>query len=544
MKVDINQDMLTEEQAQWLKEIFVSFSDNLISSNIFTPSLLNQNLRNLNNNAQIPTYDNLTKALNNAVESGELLQAYQEWMEFAEITFKRLLEYYANILSFDLSYTCVNVKKKDEYKSARYQKDKRIVENFLTNFNYKEEFYKVVHQMMRTETAFYWFRNNEDINDPKYTLQLMPQNYCMITGAWEKGLLYDFDMNYFLRPGVNINGYDPAFKEFMRKIYEDGNTIANYKPDNPFNKRSGTFAYWTQTSPLYFHNTLPSGAWVFKWDMSNFNNVPFLSSLMRDAIMNIPTRKLQYDKDALGAYAYLIGEIGMLKSNEPNATAFDPIRLGTLLQIVKQAIGKHIVVGAMPSNENKWYQFKDENTSMAETQIKTTLASGAGASRILYASDKMSQEEIRNAILTDYNLMKKIYTQFNNFLEFYVNNLTKQYKFKFAFDGSNYGFEREWRKDGIMKMAQTGIVLNDTAFASAFGYDPVMFSYMLKETSAEGSWLENRSTLQSIFTTGNVGSGHTNSNVDGTEYIHTGRPGRPPKANVSSDSREYDTSGE
>ena len=176
MKVDINQDMLTEEQAQWLKEIFVSFSDNLISSNIFTPSLLNQNLRNLNNNAQIPTYDNLTKALNNAVESGELLQAYQEWTEFAEITFKRLLEYYANILSFDLSYTCVNVKKKDEYKSARYQKDKRIVENFLTNFNYKEEFYKVVHQMMRTETAFYWFRNNEDINDPKDTLLLMPQN--------------------------------------------------------------------------------------------------------------------------------------------------------------------------------------------------------------------------------------------------------------------------------------------------------------------------------------------------------------------------------
>ena len=74
MKVDINQDMLTEEQAQWLKEIFVSFSDNLISSNIFTPSLLNQNLRNLNNNAQIPTYDNLTKALNNAVESGELTE--------------------------------------------------------------------------------------------------------------------------------------------------------------------------------------------------------------------------------------------------------------------------------------------------------------------------------------------------------------------------------------------------------------------------------------------------------------------------------------
>jgi hypothetical protein len=307
------------------------------------------------------------------------------------------------------------------------------------------------------------------------------------------------------------------------------------------------------------HNGLPSGAWVFKLDDSTFNDVPMLSSVMRDAIMNIPTRKLQYDKDALGAYAYLIGEIKMLKSNEPNATAFDPVRLGTLLQIVKQAIGKHIVVGAMPAEENEWYQFKDENTTMAETQIKTTLASGAGASRILYSSDKMSQEEIRNAILADYNVMKKVYAQFNNFLDFYINQLTKHYKFKFMFDGSTFGFEREWRKEGIMKLAQTGIVLNETAFASAFGYDPVMFGHMLMETSAEDSWMQNLSSLQSIFTTSNVGNvggvvnggsneqqqggNASNYNREGTSYIHTGRPGRPRKADVSSDSREYDTSG-
>jgi hypothetical protein len=413
--------------------------------------------------------------------------------------------------------------------------------------------------MMRSETAFYWLRNNNDLSKPSYTLQLMPQEYCLITGAWEKGYLYDFNMNYFLQPGIDINGYDEAFKEFMRTMYGGGDsTFHDYKPSNKFDRRTGTFAYWTQTSPIYMHNGLPSGAWVFKLDDSTFNDVPMLSSVMRDAIMNIPTRKLQYDKDALGAYAYLIGEIKMLKSNEPNATAFDPVRLGTLLQIVKQAIGKHIVVGAMPAEENEWYQFKDENTTMAETQIKTTLASGAGASRILYSSDKMSQEEIRNAILADYNVMKKVYAQFNNFLDFYVNQLTKHYKFKFMFDGSTFGFEREWRKDGVMKLAQTGIVLNETAFASAFGYDPVMFGHMLMETSAEDSWMQNLSSLQSIFTTSNVGNvsgavnggsneqqqggNASNYNREGTSYIHTGRPGRPRKADVSSDSREYDTS--
>ena len=308
-------EVLSEEQVKWLQEVAVAFSETTLNhSNIFTPSLLNQNLINLNNNPETPNYDKLVKALEDAKSNGEKLRGFQEWMELAEITFKRLLEYYANILSFDLSYTCINVKDKKEFGTAKYKKDKQKVEDFLTHFNYKKEFLKTVRQMMRTETAFYWLRNNGDINNPEYTLQLMPQRYCLITGAWEKGFLYDFDMNYFLQPGVDINGYDPVFKEFMATMYKGGGVYKNYNPSNSFNKRNGMFAYWTQTSPIYMHNNLPSGAWVFKLDDSSFHDIPFLSSLMRDAILNIPVKKLQYDKDALGAYAYLIGEIKMLKS--------------------------------------------------------------------------------------------------------------------------------------------------------------------------------------------------------------------------------------
>lgn len=550
------QEHLTEEQAEWLLQFASAFNDGIMQiGNVYTPSLLNQNLKNLNNNPLVPDYDKLVKAISTAVTSADQIQGYQEWMELAEMTFKRALEYYSTILSFDLSYTCVNIGDKDKYKSKEYKRDKIIVEDFLCKFNYKEEFQKVVKQMMRTETAFMWFRNNGDRKNPQYTLQLMPQSYCLITGAWEKGLLYDFNMNYFLRPSTDIDGYDPAFKEYMKEIYnEDG--ITSYKPTNAFDDRTGAFAYWVQTSPIYMHNDLPSGAWAFKRDVSTFNSVPFLSAMMRDAILNIPVRKLQYDKNAMSAYAYLVGEIGMLKSNEPNATQFDPVRLGALLNVVKKAVGDKIAVGAMPANEVKWHQFVDQNETMADNQVKSTLASGVGASRILYASDKMSQEEIRNAILADYNIIKVVYEQFNNFLDFYVNKLTKKYKFKFMFDGSQYGFEREWRKDGIMRLAENGIVLNDTAFASAYGFHPVMFSKMLQETSADESWMKNLSNLQSIYTmpAGGVstsnnnptqkGGNRGNYNTEGANYIHTGRPGRPRKADTSSDARDYDDTNE
>lgn len=542
-----NKEYLTEEEAVWLREFFTALNDGVMGmGSIYTPALLNQNLKSLNNNPLVPDYDKLVKSLEKALKDSKSLKGYQEWMELAEMTFKRTLEYYSTMLSFDLSYTCMNVKDKKEYSTNRYKKDKIIVEDFLTNFNYKQEFQKVVKQMMRSETAFMWFRNNQNPERPRYTLQIMPQDYCMITGAWEKGQLYDFNMNYFLRTGVDIDGFDPVFKKMFAEMWESGKELEKYQPTNPFYDRNGAFANWVQTSPIYINDGLPSGAWVFKRDDSTFADVPYLSAMMRDAILNIPVRKLQYDKDAASAYAYLIGEIGMLKTNESNATQFDPKRLGTLLHIVKQAVGKHVAVGAMPANEVKWHQFTDSNETMVDNHIKSTMATGLGASRILYSSDKMSQEEIRNAILADYNVMKIVYEQFNNFLDFYVNSLTKKYKFKFIFDGSNYGFEREWRKDGIMRLAESGIVANETAFASAYGYHPVVFSKMLQETSADGSWISNLSNLQSIYTTSNKGNptGRGNYNTDDSEYIHTGRPGRPRKADSSSESSNYDNSNE
>ena len=55
-----SREMLSVEQAEWLKEVAVAFSNTLLNdgniSNIYTPSLLNQNLINLNNNPNTPTY--------------------------------------------------------------------------------------------------------------------------------------------------------------------------------------------------------------------------------------------------------------------------------------------------------------------------------------------------------------------------------------------------------------------------------------------------------------------------------------------------------
>ena len=62
-------------------------------------------------------------------------------------------------------------------------------------------------------------------------------------------------MMYFLKPGVSIDGFDPVFKKYYNKIFGSKDGVNNYNPTNPFPKRDGTYAMWTQTSPT-------DGAWA------------------------------------------------------------------------------------------------------------------------------------------------------------------------------------------------------------------------------------------------------------------------------------------
>lgn len=515
--------LLTEQQAWDLREFASALNGAMY--NVYTPNLMNQNLLNLNTNPETPDYDNIIQALMQGLDSAEKIAAYQNWMEFSDMIFKRTMEYYANILSFDLTITAKPKAANTEadYSSEYYKKDLKRVHDFLDTFDYQSEFKRVVRMALRNEVSYMWLRNNKNPKDPQYTLQTLPQDKCLLTGYWQHNIpLFDFDMNYFLQPGVDINEYDDFFKKQLNRMFNKASTL-DYVPTADFRNRDGTFAYTTQTTPLILEDGMVSGAWAFKLDNSNFNSMPLLGAMMKDTILSIPIQKLQYDKDAAAAHAYIVGEIGMLQKMEQNATKFDPTRLGALLNVVKKAVGKHVAVGAMPAENLKWFQYSDDNQTMYSEQLKTSAGVGSSASRVIYATDKMSQEEIRNAIITDSNIVAKMYPQFGYFLEFYINQLTTKYYFYFTFQGTTYPFEQQKRQDSLMKMAEDGIILNESAFASAFGYKPTDFHRMMEESATDKSWLKNLRQLQSM---------HTQS----------GKGGRPVQEDVNTQSREYDPS--
>lgn len=470
----------------------IDFSAGLMAvDNFYSPFLSNQLLTNLNNNPRLPRAESVKKALNDYKNSGEDLQGFVEFASSFDMIFKRTLYSYANALSFDLQITCKNAYTESDYQSDEYKKDRQTVDNFLTNFDYKKEFYNVLLNVLKRDTYFTWFRKTKTGNrgKMKFALQIMPQDYCMLTGYFEKGLLWSMNQLYWTLPGVDLDSYDPSLKRTYQRALE--NAELNYKPSAPLNERNGSYALWADVSPL-------DGAWCFKWATDNFANNPFLSPYVANILRSDEIGELQYNKDLIAASGILAGEIQLYdqarSGQKANQFSIDPKTLGAFMQKVKSGLNGVAKVAAVPLANIKYFQFEDKNPNSYTNELTTTAGIGTGISRVIYSSDKMSNAELEAALNEAYQTMKPMYAQFNNFLDFYVNQMTSKYKFKFEFVGSNYQFERDARFDKMMKMADKGLVLNSSAWASAVGMNPVTFDRMLAESKYTG-WIDKYSQM-------------------------------------------------
>ncbi len=507
-----NKESLSEQELDQVLQFAQGLYNGLNGGYFFTPFSQNQNLLALNNNGRKPTQEKLVKALESAPYDYGSLASYSEFMEIWDAIYAKTLRYFGGLLSFDLSYTCKNIKNPSEYNSKEYKDDIKRVHKFLDNFDYKIEFDKVVKQLLRTETCYTWFRDShEDLNssididsdegkirkNEKFSLQMMPQKNCMLTGYFNcSQLLYDFDINYFLKGDVDINLFAPALKKKFKESYTNEN--GEYIPSAQLNYRDGSFANWVQCSPN-------DGAYAFKFDLSNFRQVPPLMTLLKNCLNNDAIEEMQKNKDLISAYFIMAGEIETMQTDKSgqkaNQFAIAPQVLGQMMNLVTRGLkSNNILASAFPLKDIKGWQFTDSNPSMVEKQYTTTAAQGASASTMIYTTSKMSQSELENAIYADYCFMKPLYEQFNQFLNFYVNKKTVKYKFEFSFDGLNRPWDRKQRQETLRNFADKGIVLDATQWASAYGMKPQAFQRSLECAHNDSTFISNLTMMLNVNT--------------------------------------------
>lgn len=261
--------------------------------------------------------------------------------------------------------------------------------------------------------------------------------------------------------------------------------------------------------------------------MSNFNATPFLAPFLKNSLRNDEIEELQYNKDFASAFAILAGELRLFDNaksgTKADQFAIDPKTLGNFMGMVAKGLPKAVKAVAMPTENTDMYQYNDNNKDMYRNQLLTDAGVGSGVSRIIYSSDRMSNAELQYATEAQYQIMKPMYAQFNNFLEFYANKLTKKYKFKFIFDGCSYEFERQKRFDRLLKVADKGIVLNSSAYASVLGMRPQDFDRSFEE--GHYSDFTNKLTMLLNANTSKDGGGGR-PRLDDTEISDSGAASR------------------
>ena len=382
---DNEKEMLSEQELYDVLE-FARRAYNGNYSNVFTPDLINQRMKDVNLNPLASTQEKVTDALKDPKNNEENLIGYSEFFELTSMIYKRMLYYLSNLLSFSvIDLICVNAEY-DDYEKPAYKKDYEKVCDFLDKFNIKQEFSKVMRELLRTDAAFFIFRDDGN----KYILQELPQQYCKITGRWDYGLLFDFNMYWFLQPGVDISMYPDVFKKKFNEVMYDNN--GNYIPSAEIDHRNGTWVLWTQTSP-------EDGFFAWKLTPEISARIPYLAPLFQDVALQPLMRNLQTNKYMIEATKAMIGLIPMIKDPKggrvKDMVAISAETAGNFLNLIKQGIGEAIKIGAAPFEDVKTLDFNVGNDNILENYTKVTAAMSGRIEALIYRNINKNSLELR-----------------------------------------------------------------------------------------------------------------------------------------------------
>jgi hypothetical protein len=480
-KVDKKEEVLMSEQ-----EVYdvLKFAQSLGYNNaIITPFLLNSRLRDITLSNSAPDETTLNAAMADPKNNEIALLEFSQDFEQKSQSYKKLLSFYSNILSFDMTYDCTNGSYKD-FKSKEYQGDLDIFKKFIDSFNYKEQFSSVVGELLRNEAAFYVKRIDD--SSGKMVLQELPANpnWTLINGHSPYGLLFDFNMYWFIQPGIDLRGYPKFFSDKYKQLWDSG-TFEKYTPFMPADIRNSSWVYWTQI-PL-------DVGWMWKFDPTIATRIPKFAPLFLDLIQQPLMRALQKNINLAASKKMILGSVGILKDAQAKVKDqfnINPDTLGKFLAVVQAAVGDAVKVAAAPLDGLKGVEFSSENELYGK-YLDTAISTSTGNVNLISnpLNVKRNIEEVRFSLNVDEQEMYALYPQFENFIDYHVNKLTKKYKFKTHFEGSQFYNNREQRLEKQMTLMGNGIVMPNK-IAAALGMSPFEFQRNLDEARANG-WVDN-----------------------------------------------------
>ena len=443
-----NDQPLTQEQLNFAIEFAKSLNNfSPLLGGFFNPLMANQYLKNLNMNPVQQNRDNVKNMINNPQHNEKSLRRLSQHLYYSQMSYKRMVHYLSDILTFDWYPVPINATESDMKKST-FKKDYEKMCEWFDRFNVKKEFKKAMLKMTLEDGYFVYMREDSD-ND--LFLQEMPIDFCMVDDAWKYGYLYAFDLMYFKQMGVDINGFPKEFKTYYSNAL-DMQKNNTYHPGIKAEMRNGQWMFWQQIKP--------KNGWVFKFHNHFAGLIPPFLGVFLDFIDIPMLKELFNSKSELEAYKIIMGTVPRNKDNKSGSRsddfAIEADTLGNFVQLVKNSIqNKYVDFKAVPLEGLEMFDFEEKaNKEDSLKKAFNNLSTQTGIDKSLMNTDKPNVAVMKMSKLVDEVFISRLYDQFSDFATYHANLETNKYKFKIKMMGTIH--DREERQERAKNDMTTG----------------------------------------------------------------------------------------
>ena len=498
-----------------------------LNAYLFNPLLANSYLKDINMRPAEQDRERIKKLIANPRDNEQVLRRLSQYLYNTQSTYKRMVHYLADILTFDWYPIPINATK-EEMKKPTFKKDYEKVCDWFDKFNVKKEFKKAMLKICLEDGYFVYLREDND----GIFLQEMPIDWCIIDTQWQLGYIYSFNLMYFQQIGVDINGFSPEFKKYYKNAL-DMQKNKTYYPNIRPKMRNGQWMYWQQINP--------EKGWVFKFHTHFAGLVPPLMGVFLD-FADIPYLKdLQKIKADLEVYKVILGAVPRNKENKTGSKAddfaVDPNTLAEFIKIAKNNLPSSVDIKALPLENPEIFSFDNAAEVKSDVVLKAlnNIFSQTGIDKNLFNTDRANVASMNASKLMDSVFVKRLYDQFGDFCTYHVNKLTKKYKFRIHFEGTI--FDEDDRLDKYLKIADKGMILAPQ-IASALGMSVRDFMQSIEFTKSM-NFIDKLDILPTAYTRSkedNKGGRPAQSDNDLTD---AGEISRAAGSNIDKDIDEY-----
>lgn len=458
----------SQQDIQQQNEAYMKFFRAIDSYNDI-PLWLNGALRKLYTNPYKYTKEQILKFIENPNQFSKELRQLHQYLMNTSFHYKRLVYYFASMLTFDYFLYPIDTNFDDIDKKS-FQKSFRKTLDFTEKFNIKDEFSRVMRVILGEDVGYYYLRENNGA----LTLQRMPSDYCMIVNKNEVGFQYAINLNYFSQPGINIKNYPLEIQ-------------------NAYNKRTEYPDGWFTLS---FENAI-----AFKFEDTALI-LPIFMGLYADILDIFEYKEMFKDKSALDASQIIAQRIPMdTKSSKPDALLISLDKAEFFHNNIKKGLPPNVKVVTSPMDINSILVKKEENKDNIVGQAMENFFQSAGVSETLFGKQVTGSVGLLQSIIVDASFVINCYRQFERWINYQLSKRIGRYKFKICFpDITSFNWKDKF--DKYLKAAEFGY--SKSTVACAMGLTPTQFLGL--------NYLEN--TLDMVNILQPLQSSHTQSGTN------------------------------